>query len=251
MKLDLHYIEPRLVELYETDNPRGIDYDFYIQLAKDIHAKNILDLGCGTGLLAREMASHGWNVTGIDPAAAMLAYGQKQADAHLVRWVEGDSSALGEPDADLVLMTGNVAQVFLEDADWRRTLQHIYDALLPGGYLAFESRNPGLKEWETWTPEKTHTRSQTLHGELECWLELVSVKDGKVHFQAHNSFTETGESLVTNSTLKFRTEQEIRQSLEQTGFQVHHVYGGWRKEAFSSQCRLMIFVAQRPELLAS
>src|SRR6476646_3693079 len=31
MKLDLHYVDPRLVELYDRANPRGADTDFYIQ----------------------------------------------------------------------------------------------------------------------------------------------------------------------------------------------------------------------------
>jgi SAM-dependent methyltransferase len=247
MKLDLHYTDPRLVDLYDTDNPRGIDYDFYIQLAKDIKAETILDLGCGTGLLTRELASHGWKVTGVDPAPAMLTYAQKQATAELVQWLEGDSSKLGTPQADLILMTGNVVQVFLEDSGWLTTLHHIYDALCPGGYVAFESRNPEAREWETWKRDSNYERIQTPHGEMECWVELVSVQDGKVHFQGHNVFTATGEILVVDSTLRFRTEQEIRNSLEQVGFQIRHVYGGWHYEALTSKSRVMVFVAQRPE----
>jgi len=248
MKLDLHYTDPRLVDLYEADNPRGIDYDFYIQLAKDINAKTILDLGCGTGLLARELAALGWHVTAIDPAPAMLAYGKKQPDAHLLTWLEGDSSALGTANADLVLMTGNVAQVFLEDSDWTKTLKHIHDALSPNGYVAFESRNPNARAWESWTAEASYERQQTVHGELECWLELLSVQDGKVHFQAHNVFTQTGETLLAKSTLRFRTEDEIRHSLVQAGFDIQHVYGGWHKEALSTQSHVMVFVAQRSAL---
>jgi hypothetical protein len=30
MKLDLHYVDTRLVELYDRDNPRGVDTDFYL-----------------------------------------------------------------------------------------------------------------------------------------------------------------------------------------------------------------------------
>lgn len=247
MKLDLHYTDPRLVAMYDTDNPRGIDYDFYIQLAKDIEATTILDLGCGTGLLTRELAGHGWKVTGIDPSSAMLAYAQRQSGADLVRWIEGDSGALGTPNADLVLMTGNVAQVFLKDSDWLTTLHHIYSALSPSGYVAFESRNPEARAWEHWKPDNSYERNQTPYGEMECWLELVSVQDGRVHFRGHNIFTQTGETLVIDSTLRFRTAQEIRKSLEQAGFQIKHVYGGWHHEPLSSQSRIMVFVAQRPE----
>ncbi len=47
MKLDRHYVDPRLVELYDHDNPRGADTDFYLRLAAVLDARRILDLGCG------------------------------------------------------------------------------------------------------------------------------------------------------------------------------------------------------------
>ena len=245
MKLDLHYTNLRLVDLYDTDNPRGIDYDFYIQFAKDIKAQTILDLGCGTGLLTRELAAKGWKVTGIDPAPAMLAYAQKQPRADLVQWVEGDASALGTPEADLVLMTGNVAQVFLEDSEWFSTLHAVHSALRPGGYLAFESRNPEARAWESWNRKTSYELTSTIHGQLECWLELVSVSEGKVHFRGHNVFVDTGETLVIDSTLRFRSLEEISESLRQTGFTVQNVYGGWRRQSLTSDSQLMVFVAQR------
>src|SRR4051794_9200939 len=111
MKLDLHYVDPRLVELYDSANPRGADTDFYIQLAADLNARTILDLGCGTGLLTRELAVGDRHVIGVAPAPAMLAVARRHPGAERVRWIEGDSGAMGRPDADLVIMTGNVAQV--------------------------------------------------------------------------------------------------------------------------------------------
>ncbi len=197
--------------------------------------------------MARELAGYGWNVTGVDPAPAMLAYARRQPDAHLVRWVDGDASKLGTPAADLAIMTGNVAQVFLEEADWHFTLHQIYDALRPGGYVAFESRNPEARGWERWNREATFERTLLPHGPMTCWVEVVSVEDGKVHFQGHNVFTETGEHLVADSTLRFRTHEEISSSLTQVGFKVNQVYGGWRREPFSRESQIMVFVAQRPE----
>jgi len=245
IKLDLHYTDPRLVDLYDTDNPRGADSDFYIQLAKDYNINSIIDLGCGTGLLTRELATYGWNVTGVDPSSAMLGFAKKQTNANSVKWIEGDSNALNGLNTELLIMTGNVAQVFLEDSDWLTTLHHIYDTLLPGGYVAFESRNPEARAWEGWTPEHSYECNQTPHGEMKCWLELISVQEGKVHFQAHNVFTKTGEILVVDSTLRFRTEKEIRTSLEKVGFRIKHVYGNWNSEPINNQSKIMVFVAQR------
>lgn len=50
--------------------------------------------------------------------------------ADQVRQVEGYFDVLGTPQADLVLMTGNVAQVFFDDHEWDSTLRAIYAAHL-------------------------------------------------------------------------------------------------------------------------
>ena len=49
IKLDKHYTDPRLVDLYDLENPLGSDHDFFQRLIKAQDAKTIVDLGCGTG----------------------------------------------------------------------------------------------------------------------------------------------------------------------------------------------------------
>ena len=247
MKLDGHYVDPRLVALYHHDNPRGADTTFYLRLAATLDARRILDLGCGTGLLTRELAAvEGRVVTGVDPAPAMLAVARRQAGAERVDWIEGDASALGTPAADMVVMTGNVAQVFLDDAEWSATLHAIYVALRPGGYLAFESRNPDAHAWEQWTHDATHERIDSPFGPMERWLELVRVGKDRVRFEGHNIFTATGEVVVVGSELRFRSQAELTDSLSSVGFTVVQVYGDWDGSPMTSASRVMIFVASRP-----
>lgn len=248
MKLDLHYVNPRLVELYDLETPRGPDTDFYLRLATDLSARKIIDLGCGTGLLTRELAAvAGRSVTGVDPSSAMLAVARRYPDAERVRWIEGDAGALGTPDADLLIMTGNVAQIFLDDAEWADTLRAIYAALRPGGHLAFESRNPAARAWEGWTREATFERIDSPFGPMECWLELVSVSAGedRVRFEGHNVFLDTGETVVASSELRFRTQAELTGSLTRAGFTVEHLYGDWERGPLTSSSRPMVFVAKR------
>ena len=247
MNLDRHYEDPRLVELYDHDNPRGADTDFYLRLAATLDARRILDLGCGTGMLTRELAAvDGRVVVGVDPAPAMLAVARRQPDADRVHWVEGDASALGTPAADLVVMTGNVAQVFLDDTEWRATLSAIHAALRPGGHLAFESRNPDVRAWEQWTHDATYERIDSPFGPMECWLELVRVGNDRIRFEGHNIFTSTGEVVVASSELRFRSQAELTDSLIDAGFTVEQVYGDWDGSLMTSASRMMIFVASRP-----
>lgn len=245
LKLDLHYVDPRLVELYDQANPRGADTDFYLALATGLGARTIVDLGCGTGLLTRELAVRGRRVIGVDPSPAMLAVARRHAGAERVAWIEGDCSALGSPRADLVLMTGHVAQIFLEDVDWAATLRAIHRALRPGGWVAFESRNPAARAWEGWNRDATHTVTDTPAGPVEEWLEVVSVAGGRVRMQGHNVFTATGEVLVIDSELRFRRLDELVPSLEGAGFRARWVFGGWDRRPFADTSPIMIIVARR------
>jgi SAM-dependent methyltransferase len=245
IKLEQQYVDPRLVELYDIENPRGADTDFYVRLAAELDARRILDLGCGTGLLTRELAIDGRHVVGVDPAPAMLAVARRQAGADRVQWVEGDSGALGTPGADLVVMTGNVAQVFLDDFEWDATLRAIHAALRPGGHLAFESRNPDDQPWQRWNRAATYERIDSPYGPMECWLELVSVENGRVRFEGHNVFTATSELVVASSELRFRSLAELTASLINAGFSVDHVYGDWDRGPVASTSRFMVFIARR------
>jgi hypothetical protein len=47
-------------------------------------------------------------------------------------------------------MTGNVARAITDELEWETTLSGIYDALRPGAYIVFETRDPAFKEWEEW-----------------------------------------------------------------------------------------------------
>ncbi|MFO7166935.1 MAG: class I SAM-dependent methyltransferase [Chloroflexota bacterium] len=247
MNLGLEYTDPRLVELYDAANPRGADTEFYLRLADSLQAQVIVDLGCGTGLLTRELARGERRVFGVDPSPAMLAVARRGPGAERVRWIVGDSSALEAWGADLAVMTGNVAQIFLDEEVWLATLRDLRRALRPGGVLAFESRNPAARAWEQWNRAQTFTRMETPSGPLEEWLEVVEVRDGRVHFQGHNVFLATGEVLVIDSVLRFRTRDEICSSLAACGFAVEHVYGDWEGGPLTDDSRVMVFVARRGE----
>ncbi len=245
VRLAQHYVDPRLVALYDIENSSRDDIDFYLGLAAELGAHRIIDLGCGTGVLACELAIGGRQVVGVDPAPAMLAVARQRPGAHRVQWVEGDAHALGTSDDDLVVMTGNVAQVFLEDGEWHAALAAIHAALRPGGYLAFESRNPHDRAWERWNREVTYERFDSPNGPMESWLEVVGASDGRVRLEGYNVFLSTGEVMVVKDELRFRSFEEFVGSLTEAGFTIAQGYGDWKQGPLLGASRVMIFVARR------
>ena len=235
--------DPRIVDLYDGDNPDGPDHDFYRSLADELDAASILDIGCGTGILTVTFMQQGRSVTGVDPSPAMLAKARSRAGGAAVQWIEGDSTANPAREFEYAVMTGNVAQ-HIPDGDWERTLLDIARVMPPGGILAFESRNPQARAWEAWAAEPESAR-ETMHGRLRQWTETSQPKDGRVVLTFHNEFAESGEHLVRQEVLAFRTRHEIERGLAVAGFSVRAVHGGWGRERFGSDSRVMIFEAVR------
>jgi hypothetical protein len=142
----------------------------------------------------------------------------------MVRWLVTDSTALPTLAVDMVTMTGNVAQVFLTDEEWAKTLRSARDSLHPKGRLIFETRDPSMKAWQQWTPERTQRHFDIPEaGAVEIQRELRDVNPPFVSFRTTYAFASDGATFVSESTLRFRTKQEVEASLQATGFSVEDI----------------------------
>ena len=234
--------DQRLVELYDEDNPDGPDHDFYRGLADEVSARAILDLGCGTGILTTTFARQGRTVVGVDPSVRMLAYARRRAGTAAVKWVLGDSRSIPPGAFDYAVMTGNVAQ-HIGEADWTRTLGDLRKALRAGGILAFESRNPAVRAWESWAAGERSTR-ETAHGTLIEWSEAEETAPGTVKLLAHNFFVKTNETVTETQMLVFRKRNALEGQLKTAGFDIEAVYGDWERSPFMRDAPVMVFVAR-------
>lgn len=245
MTLDLHYEDKMLVAVYDTENSRREDHSFYLRLADRLGVKRVVDLGCGTGVLACALNRDDRKVIAVNPSEAMLAFAKGSVGSEFVEWRLGGAQQLGEPEADLLLMTGNVAQVFIDDSDWADALSCIYQALKPGAYLAFESRNPLAKAWLNWNPRDSARVIETPEGLVHQHSEQAVASSGCVQFESHYLFSSTGETRVVSSTLRFRSCAEICLSLELAGFSLERLLGDWRDGEYKKNSDLMVFIAQK------
>ena len=98
-----------------------------------IEAPRVLDAGCGTGRVARELARRGLEVVGVDSDASMLDVARAEAPALL--WLPADLAGLDLPERfDLVLLAGNVV-VFLAPGTEAEVVRRCAMHLRPGGLL--------------------------------------------------------------------------------------------------------------------
>lgn len=248
------YDNSRAANKYDQENAGRWDTEFYLQLAKelsrDIDEFAVLDIGCGTGGLGVDFATAGYAVTGVDPAEAMLEVARIRPGGDNVTWIHGYANDVPSDFADLVVMTGHVAQYFTTDAAWDEVLSHAHRALRPGGRIAFESRNPGNRAWDRWNPgNTTRTFPHAEGGEYTTWIELLEVDEDAPEgvIETHRSATEYGGEIRRSlgETLIFRPLDRLRRSLEAAGFTIENVYGDWNRGPVTEDGIEFIIIAHR------
>jgi SAM-dependent methyltransferase len=234
---------PRLAAIYDALDSDRSDLDAYVAIAEELGARNVLDVGCGTGTFALLLARRGLSVTGVDPAKASLDAARSKPGAARVRWIHGDALALPPLQFDLATMTGNAAQAIVEPADWQGTLRAIYEALRPGGKLVFETRDPERRAWQNWNRAASYRATDVAGvGLIEHWVEVTNVSGPLVSFRGTWVFAADSESLTSDSTLRFREREEIRADLAANGYVVEDVRGAPDRPG-----RELVFFARRPE----
>ena len=93
----------------------------------------VLDAGCGTGRVARELARRGYDVVGVDNDASMLEVARAEAPELL--WRLDDLAALADSaEYDLIVAAGNV-MVYLAEGTEADVLRRLAGALRPAGQL--------------------------------------------------------------------------------------------------------------------
>lgn len=238
---DQLYTHPVLAELYDLLDPDRSDLDFYRQIISKLPVRSVLDIGCGTGVFACQMATAGYQVTGVDPASASLTVAQRKAGAEQVRWILGTALDLEGHLADAAVMTANVAMVFVSDEDWLLNLQAIAKNLNPGGYLIFEARRPEVRAWEGWTEESTReTQMVKPYGRVTSWVDVLSFTDKCLTFRETFVFEDSAKELFSESVLRYRSRQAFEDSLSQSGFKILQVL-----DAPDRPGRQLVFVAQK------
>lgn len=105
----------------------------------------VVDLGCGSGLWARELLRAGCGVLGIDISEAMVEIAREKAPGAGFR--VGSLFEAPIPPCDAVTAVGEVLNYLFDPENEERGLEgvfgRVYEALRPGGVFVFDVLGPG------------------------------------------------------------------------------------------------------------
>lgn len=189
-----------LHELWSTD-PQGV--------------RSVLDLCCGTGLLAGELIARGYRVVGVDAADAMLALARERLgpEVALRRVTLPDLAVEGVFDAAVCTFDG---LNYLAPDELRLTMASVALRLRPAGWLVFDLHTDAMMNFTISNPNVAGTAagndfmisSIVDPGARTCdtRIELTRPRDGDPFSEQHRQY--------------FHTDADVRASLRDAGFAV-------------------------------
>jgi 2-polyprenyl-3-methyl-5-hydroxy-6-metoxy-1,4-benzoquinol methylase len=202
----------------------------------------ILDVGCGTGRHAVELAKRGYQITGVDISAGMLAQAQETAaeTGVTIEWMQADATQFSTTrpyDAAICLCEGAFGLLNTGEAPGDhdlRILRRTRAALQPGGRLVLTTLN-GLAKI------RRCTQADVQSGRFDplTMIELLTVE----------SQTERGQEEVTLAERGYLPQELIR-LFGEAGLEVEHIWGGtagnWGHRQIDLDEMEIMVVARKP-----
>ena len=236
---DLQYTLQKLANIYDLGNSGTEDRDFFLALAGE-PPQDILDLGCGTGLVCNAFAARGHRAVGADPATAMLDVARRKPLGAQIEWVESPAESFrSDKRFDLIIMTGHAFQVLLTEDAVLAALDTRKRHLKPGGQAVFESRNPVI-DWD-----KKWARQVTLEGPsgpIIATRRTLGTDRAAATISFAWDYDFSDEVLTSESTLWFLSHKQIISYADQSGLELVDLFGDWDASPFDeTNSREMIF----------
>ncbi|WP_394542840.1 class I SAM-dependent methyltransferase (plasmid) [Priestia aryabhattai] len=250
-----------MAQLFNTDEVFNVDYEYFYEtaLTPEITSKEvtiikdlldletnmkILDLPCGYGRIANQLAYLGCDIVGIDTNEEYLKKARLDAQSYNLSTqylLEDMRNIMYSNEFDAVINWHNSFGYF-EDDENRRLLFSVYQALKPGGKLLLEQVNrdkilrhllPGGALW-----------TDALLKDDNMMIDRIrySIESGRMN--VIRVITKNGKIKKVPYSFRIFTFTEIKQWLLSTGFSAVEVYGE-NGQKFTLDSKRMIVVAYK------
>lgn len=219
--------------------------DFVLQRLELEPGARILDVACGHGRHALELARRGYRVTGTDLSEPSLELARESAREAGVEVDYTQANMLELPwrdEFDGALNLFSSFAYFPEEAEDEQAARSIAATLKPGGRFVLDVFNPIVLVSDRF--------------DQRGWEELP---DGRFVLEERAYDAVAGRSSSTfrvvrpdgtqgefSISLRAYTHPELAALLRRAGFEPVSVHGGWEGEAFTRDTWRMILTARRP-----
>ena len=157
----------------------------------------VVDLGCGSGLWARELLRAGYRVLGIDISEAMVEIACRNAPGAEFR--VGSLFEAPIPSCDAITAISEVLNYLFDPENEERGLdplfRRFYEALRPGGVFVFDVLGPGQvpggtsrgwsagEDWAVLNEKREDTTRGTMERRIVSFRKMGEHyrRDGEVH----------------------------------------------------------------------
>ena len=125
---------------FDIDYPSYADNIKTIIEARGLEDPYILEMGCGTGNLTKELASYGYEILAFDNSMEMLNMAfPKLVDKDRVNLIYADIKHFDfNSNYDVIISLLDVINYFTDEKELKKMFENVYRGLRPGGVFIFD-----------------------------------------------------------------------------------------------------------------